>query len=168
MTSRHPTSHSITLRDCAIARSNLVSLFLFLVSLHPLLCPSFFHWQPDINQTMARAYSNCQDTCIAMRSARRSMILRCCEGRYRMCQICVVQDDRKAGSYEVISVHNAMQSISALTIGLVNEQPLEFAINLGINHTSRLLLECCVRNGNYRWNDTALRTISTVAWQSLS
>lgn len=79
-------------------------------------------------------------------------------------QICVVQDDREAGSYEVISVHNAMQSISALTIGLVNEQPLEFAINLGINHTpSRLLLESYVRNGNYQWNDTALRTISTVA-----
>lgn len=75
-----------------------------------------------------------------------------------------MQDDREAGSYEVISVHNAMQSISALTIGLVNEQPLEFAINLGINHTpSRLLLESYVRNGNYQWNDTALRTISTVA-----
>lgn len=78
-------------------------------------------------------------------------------------QIRVVQDDREAGSYEVISVHNAMQSISSLTIGLVNEQPLEFTINLGINHTSRLLLESCVRNGNYQWNDTALRTISTVA-----
>lgn len=78
-------------------------------------------------------------------------------------QIRVVQGDREAGSHEVISVHNAMQSISSLTIGLVNEQPLEFTINLDINHTSRLLLESFVRNGNYRWNDTALRTIWTVA-----